>query len=222
MTNTQRRLSGFALLVAGAIGLTACSGSGSPQVASLGRGSGDTAAGRAATTLPTGSPAQLLDEWAACMRSHGDPGQVDPTVDATKVIQITLPAGYAGGLHGGMCGTYLNAAQTALGGGTPPGSSDQATALKFAQCMRANGVPDYPDPSGNGNNSTVHVSSGSDLNPANPIFQVATTLCTKKTGFVNGKFSSGPLQPGSINLNEAGGFGGKSDGNSGAGANSGG
>ena len=32
------------------------------------------------------------------MRSHGDPDQVDPTVDATKVIQITL--GWAGGLRG--------------------------------------------------------------------------------------------------------------------------
>jgi hypothetical protein len=72
--------------------------------------------------------------------------------------------------------------------------------------MRANGVPTYPDSTGN--NQTIHASSGSDLNPANPTFQAASTLCTKKTGFVS-KFSTGAPQPGSINLNMAGGFGGK-------------
>ena len=44
------------------------------------------------TTLPKGNPTQLLDEWATCMRSHGDPDQVDPTIDANKVIHITFPA----------------------------------------------------------------------------------------------------------------------------------
>jgi len=209
MTTMYRRWGGLAVLVTGAaIGLAACSGSSSPQIASLGKNSGD-AAQRTTTSIPAGSPAQLLDDWASCMRSHGDPDQVDPTVDATKVIQITLGAGYAGGLRGGSgaCGAYLSAAQTALGGGTPPASTNEATALKFAQCMRANGVPTYPDPTGN--SQAIHASSGSDLNPANPTFQAASTLCAKKTGFAS-KFSSGAPQPGSINLNMAGGFGGKS------------
>jgi hypothetical protein len=163
------------------------------------------------TTVPAGSPTQLLDEWATCMRSHGDPNQVDPTVDATKVIQITLGAGYADGLRGGngACGSYLSAAQTALGSGAPPASSDEATALQFAQCMRANGVPTYPDPTSGNNSQTVHASIGSDLNPANPTYQAASTLCTNKTGYVS-KFNTGAAQPGSINVNMAGGFGGKS------------
>lgn len=158
--------------------------------------------------MPAGSPTQLLDEWASCMRSRGDPAQVDPTVDANKVIQITLPAGYAGGMRGedGACGPYLTAAETALGGNTPSASSDQATALKFAECMRANGIPDYPDPTGS-NQQAIRALPGSDLNPANPKFQAASASCADKTGFQ--KFSSGAPQPGSINLNMAGGFGGK-------------
>jgi hypothetical protein len=158
------------------------------------------------TTIPRGSPTQLLDEWAACMRSHGDPGQVDPTVDASKVIQITL--GYAGGLRGGngACGAYLSAAQAALGGGPSQASSSDATAVRFAQCMRANGVPDYPDPTSN--NQAIQAGSGSDLDPANPAFQAASTLCTKKTGFQS-KFSNGAPQPGSINVNLSGGLGNK-------------
>jgi hypothetical protein len=209
MTMMSRRWGGLAVLVAGAaIGLAACSGSSSPQVASLGKNSSD--GPPRTTTAPAGSPAQLLDEWASCMRSHGDPGQVDPTVDANKVIQITLGAGYNGqGLRGesGVCGTYLSAAQTALGGGTPPGSSSsEATGLKFARCMRANGVPDYPDPTGN--NQVGHATSGSDFNPNDPTFVAASTLCAKKTGYQS-KFSTGASQPGSINVNMAGGFGNK-------------
>jgi hypothetical protein len=210
MTTMYRRWGGLVVLVAGAaIGLAACSGSSSPHVARLGKKSDDVSV--STTTVPARSPTQLLDQWASCKRSHGDPDQVDPTVDATKVIQITLGPGYAGGVRGGggVCGSYLSAAQTALGGGTPPGSSDETTALKFAQCMRANGIPTYPDPTGGNNSQVVHASSASNLNPANPTFQAASTLCTKKTGYVS-KFSGGPPQPGSINLNMAGGFGGKS------------
>lgn len=206
MKSNRRLGAAAAVAAAAALGLTACSGTSGPHVASLGKTSGHDAAA-STTTVPTGSPTQLLDEWASCMRSHGDPNQVDPTVDASKVIQITLDA--PDGLRGqsGACGSYLSAAQTALGGGTQPGSSSEATALMFAQCMRANGVPDYPDPT-SGNNQTIHATSGGDLNPANPTFQAASTLCANKTGYQS-KFSTGAPQPGSINVNMAGGFGGK-------------
>src|ERR1700721_1674161 len=92
MTAMYRRWSGLVVLVAGAtIGLAACSGpSSSPRVASLGANSGDVSVSSTTTTMPARNPTQLLDEWAACMRSHGDPNQVDPTVDVSKVIQITL------------------------------------------------------------------------------------------------------------------------------------
>ena len=205
MTSIHRRRGGLAVLVTGAaIGLAACSGSSSPHVASLAKNTGHGPV--STTTMPAGSPTQILDEWAACMRSHGDPNQIDPTVDATKVIQITL--GWAGGLRGanGACGSYLSAAETALGGDASSASSDQSTALKFAQCMRANRVPDYPDPTGNDNSQTIHASNGSDLNPANPTYQAAATLCASKTGYQS-KFSNGAPQPGSINI--VGGFGNK-------------
>jgi hypothetical protein len=223
MAKTTHRRSGLAIVVAAScIVLAACSGPSSPHVASLGKSA--SVGGAGTTTVPASTATQSLDKWAACMRSHGDPNQADPTVDVNKVIQITLPVGYAHGVSGGgpSCSAYLTAAETALRGGQPPEAPDQAVALKFAQCMRANGIPDYPDPSGNSNgqSSVVHVSAGSDLNPANPTFQAASTLCANKTGFQ--KFSeSGTPQPGTINLNMAGGFGGKPGGNGGAAANPG-
>ena len=205
MTSMHRRWAGLALLLMSvAIGLAACSGSSSPHVASLNKNTGHDPV--STTTTLASSPTKLLDEWATCMRSRGDPNQIDPTVDPSKVIQITL--GWAGGLSGpnDACGSYLSAAQTALGGNTSSASSDEATALKFAQCMRASGVPDYPDPTGNDSNQTIHATNGSDLNPANPMYQAAATLCTSKTGYQS-KFSNGPPQPGSIEI--VGGLGGK-------------
>jgi hypothetical protein len=159
------------------------------------------------------------------MRRHGDPNQVDPTVDATKVIQLILPAGYSEGLGyllnvlGHSCTIYMTAAQGALRGGEPPPTPNPATAEKFAKCMRANGVPDYPDPTGD--QSVIHATPGSDLNPANPTFKAASTLCTNRTGFQDQKFGSGTPSPGTINLNAQGGFGGKAGGNGGSAENSG-
>jgi hypothetical protein len=108
MTKYRKRMMNYpqsgivmVLVAAGAIGLAACSGSSSPHVASLGTttslgtgGAGNAATngdgeGGSPTTRPSRNPTGLLDDWATCMRSHGDPNQVDPTVDADGVIQIT-------------------------------------------------------------------------------------------------------------------------------------
>ncbi len=103
---TGRRSEGFAVLAAAAaIALGACGGgSNPPHVAKLGTGTSSASSrgsgASSTTTLPTGNPAQLLDDWASCMRTHGDPNQVNPTIDANKVIEITQPAGYNNGLHG--------------------------------------------------------------------------------------------------------------------------
>jgi hypothetical protein len=52
-----------------------------------------------------------------------------------------------------------------------------AEALKYAACMRSNGVPDFPDPNGQGqiqiNNAT------GTLDPNSPQFQKAATACQR-------------------------------------------
>jgi len=217
MTRTYRRSGGLAVLVAAAaIGLAACGGGpSSPQVASLGNSSGKPASsgngsGGSATTLK-GSPTQLLDEWAACMRSHGDPGQADPTVTASKLIDISMPPAVPGGFNGTnqggqgnsgpgqFCRAYLGAAQTALRGGQPPPKPPStAKALKFSECMRANGIPDFPDPTP-GQGISLNVGAGGDLNPNNPTFQKANNLCVQKTG-AQGLPGGGTPPPGTIEL----------------------
>lgn len=226
MTRTYRRSSGLAALTAAAlIGLAGCGGSSTPHVASLGS-TGGSSGDSTTTTLPKGNPTQLLDEWASCMRSHGDPNQVDPTVDANKVIHITIPPSANGNGNGpdvlgkgssSPCQVYLTAASTALRGGKPLPKPDPAKLEKYAECMRANGIPDFPDPSGGG--LQLHVTPGSDLNPHNPTFQNASKLCAKKTG-VRG-FATGTPPAGAIEATSNSGLNGGPGGNGGAGANSG-
>jgi hypothetical protein len=140
------------------------------------------------------------------MRSHGDPDQADPAVESDGVIQITLPAGYdqngpgLGGKDGrSPCGAYLTAASNALRGGKPLAAPDPAKLVKFSVCMRANGVPDFPDPSGGG----LSIRLGGDLNPNDPAFRNAQKVCGKKVG-LQGPLAGGGPQPGMIRVVSAG------------------
>lgn len=76
----------------------------------------------------------------------------------------------------------LTCVSTVTGCGSGGNSSPQAAvsagytqALKYANCMRANGVPSFPDPSGDGNN----IELGSGLDPQSPAFRTAAEACAK-------------------------------------------
>jgi len=219
-----RHLSAAALAAAASLGLAACGGSSkSPGVANLNGSNNHNAV--TTTTLPKGNPTQLLDEWASCMRQNGDPNQVDPTIDANGVIHIhygTPPPGGGGsgsagavktigggggpgGPGSGPCDAYLTAASTALRGGKPMQRPDPAKLIKYSECMRANGVPDFPDPNPTGGLS-LQVHPGSDLDPQNATFQDASKLCTKKTGVPG--IGSGTAPRGAIEATAGGGPGG--------------
>ncbi len=225
VTTICRPPGGLAVLaVAAAFGLAACSGgASSPHVADLGASRGNSGGssatgsgagnGSAGSTVPAGNPTVLLDEWASCMRSHGDPNQADPTITPDNVIDITwnpaIPGGIYGTNKGGQgdsgpgkyCRAYLAAAQTALRGGQSEEHPDPAQLEKYSECMRANGVPDFPDPSPGGGLS-ISLNAGGDLNPNSPTFHSASRLCAQKPG-VHGFTGAGTPQPGTIELNGA-------------------
>ncbi|MGB9111485.1 MAG: hypothetical protein WCF24_02020, partial [Acidimicrobiales bacterium] len=158
MTARYRRSGALALAVAAiSLGFAACggTGSGSPSVASVSTTTAAPQSGNTATTVPNNkkhNAAALLVEWATCMRRHGDPNQPDPTIDAHGGINIAIPGSaesLSNAVHNGTapCNGYLAAASSALRAGardlTPP---NQASLVQYSQCMRANGVPNYPDP----------------------------------------------------------------------------
>jgi hypothetical protein len=85
-----------------------------------------------------------------------------------------------------------------LRGGQSQAQPDRAKQLKFSQCMRASGVPDFPDPTANGIQIRIH--PGSDLDPKNPVFQNASKLCSKETGVPG---FGGTPPPGTVELGGA-------------------
>lgn len=190
------------LAAAAALGLAACGGSGAPQVVSLqtttesSTASTTTRSGGGSTNSPSGgNPTKLVDEWATCMRSHGDPTQADPTIDVHGVINIFMSHVSARvsnqvkggtGAQTGSCSQYLSAAQRLLRAADPVSPPpNQAELLQYAGCMRANGVPNYPDPTGDKANF-----NGTGIDTNSPTFIHAGDVCGKRihapTWWING------------------------------------
>lgn len=197
--------------------LAGCGGASGPAVAKLGRttssgakgnstGAAGPSKGTSGSTLASGNPSELLVEWAACMRSHGDPDQADPTIDTHKVIHIlwnpAIPGGFNGTNKGGQgnngpgqyCRTYLAKTQSALRGGRAETLPSTAQLVRFSECMRANGIRDFPDPTAKG----LQINRAGDLNPNNPAFRNASKLCSQKSGVPG--FGSGSPPPGTVEL----------------------
>jgi hypothetical protein len=70
----------------------------------------------------------------------------------------------------------INAAASTGASSPPAAGAATPDAMKYAQCMRAHGVQDFPDPVDGGfhiNNTTP----GSDLDPSSPLFVAADSAC---------------------------------------------
>ncbi len=218
-----RILAVAAALALAALTLAGCtsSGSSSPQVASLGSSSGaSSAAGADPGTSTSANPGSstssggtratiagnvtpLLNEWAACERSHGDPDQADPTVSASGVIYIQIPLGAqpAGDLHErtGTCSQYVAQAANELRAANPVAPPpDQSELLKYVACMRANGVPNYPYP--DGDQTTFN---GTGVDPNSPAVERVNDLCGKKIGAPTW-WINGTAEPGDVEVTTAG------------------
>jgi hypothetical protein len=117
--------------------------------------------------------------FAQCMRSHGVPNWPDPNstgvFDKSKLTSQRL----------GASASRVRSAQTACGhllpnGGGPPSPAQllqvKRQALQFSQCVRAHGVPNFPDPDGTGripDPASVGIDQGS------PKFEAANQACGK-------------------------------------------
>ncbi|HTZ65698.1 MAG TPA: hypothetical protein VMB51_16480, partial [Solirubrobacteraceae bacterium] len=61
-------------------------------------------------------------------------------------------------------------------GGNNTAANDQK-ALKFAECMRSNGVSEFPDPGASGKFTIDGIVNGSSLDPSTPAFKQALRAC---------------------------------------------
>jgi hypothetical protein len=86
--------------------------------------------------------------------------------------------------------------------GTSPGSSGNKTvanaqkAVKFAECMRNNGVSEFPDPRASDNFTIDGIVNGSSLDPNTPAFKQAISACRglEPAGFMGSKWSAQQMQ----------------------------
>lgn len=77
------------------------------------------------------------------------------------VLCLAVGVGACGGsAASGVTGTSAKATESAF--------------LQFSKCMRAHGVPSFPDPSSSGG---VRLTPGSGLHPQSPAFQAAQKIC---------------------------------------------
>jgi len=157
----------LALLAAG------CGGASGNRVAQLGSSTTQDSASAGAPS----APAQTNDPvaFARCMRAHGVPAYPDPASGGQLVkktpeqLGVSLPRFQAAQ---GDCRNLLP------NGGSGPTQAqlqaERAQALDYAWCVRAHGVPNFPDPDSTGripDPATVGINQGS------PKFEAANQAC---------------------------------------------
>jgi hypothetical protein len=62
-------------------------------------------------------------------------------------------------------------------GGNKTAATTNETAAKFAECMRENGVGDFPDPDASGQFTIDAIANGSGVDPSTPAFDQALSAC---------------------------------------------
>jgi hypothetical protein len=109
------------------------------------------------------------------------------------LVLVAAACGGGGGSPGvaALAGSNTTSTDSSSSSSPPaPGSSDSgnpsgqgemamkvgADGAKFAACMRKNGVPNFPDPNGQG---VITIGSGSGIDPRSPKFQAASQTCRK-------------------------------------------
>jgi hypothetical protein len=141
--------------LAGAALLAACSGSGAPASAKQ-------------------TNYQKAVAFSVCMRAHGEPGFPDPQPNGNLLID-----GPKDHLNGALMHSAQKACQHLMPLGPPMTAAQQqkvtAQALKFVACMRAHGLPTFPDPKVNAQG--IELQMPSSVAPNSAVLRTAQQAC---------------------------------------------
>jgi hypothetical protein len=157
------------------LGLTGAGCSGGSTVPTVGSGGGSASAG-------SGSSLAQAVAYSQCLRSHGVPNFPDP---------VQTPSGHYGYRTSGIdpnSTAFQGALQACRNLPSPWNSTVQQLSpaqqqawLNWAQCIRAHGVSDFPDPTFSG--SEVH---DSGIQSGSPQLQSAMDACKSQKPSVGG------------------------------------
>jgi hypothetical protein len=171
---------GLVLLVAACSGSPSSAGSGGSPSTGASPSTAVRSAGSGGSSNTGGSaPAQQNLAFAQCMRSDGVTDFPDPGSNGQFG---TISAQVEDQPHFGTC---YNACKHLLPDhGVSKEQQDLAQLLKFAQCMRAHGVPTYPDPgipsAYSISNTAVDALHQAGVNPNSPQVQAAVQVCERE------------------------------------------
>src|SRR5262245_58714438 len=122
------------------------------MVALLSAGCSNAAAETRSASTTSAAPRDVAVKFAACMRANGAREFPDPDASGTLTID-----GIANGSSLDPSSAAFKQAIAACKEQEPPGfmghkrsAQEQEAALKFAQCIRDDGVKDFPDPAPDG------------------------------------------------------------------------
>jgi hypothetical protein len=89
------------------------------------------------------------------------------------------------------CGSSAPAGTSTGSSGGNNTAANAQKAVKFAECMRSNGVSEFPDPGASGKLTIDGIVNGSSLDPSTPAFKQAISACKdlEPAGFMGGKRS---------------------------------
>jgi hypothetical protein len=128
--------------------------------------------------------------YARCMRAHGVGNFPDPNSNGGFLI------GGSGSANPSHSPNYSSANTTCRhllpNGGAPTAAENQKmtdAALKYAQCMRAHGVLNFPDP---GPDSGINLGGNESIDHNTPQFQAAITTCRSVLSGVLPRAGSSP------------------------------
>jgi hypothetical protein len=163
--NRGSRRAGFAAAMAGVALLAAACG-GSPSTSTSGL-----------------TNYQKALAYSQCIRAHGVPNFPDPNSNG-QIIQSAN--GTRGSGDQNVSSTVMQAANKACqhllpnGGQVTPAQRQQVInqMLKYSQCMRSHGVPNFPDPSTSGTGGEIALNfHGTGIDPKSPRLQAANRAC---------------------------------------------
>jgi len=120
--------------------------------------------------------------FAGCMRSHGEPSFPDPQPNGGFMVHNINP-------NSPQYQAAAKACAKLRGPGMSPAQRNQALAqlLKYSACMRAHGVPDFPDPTEQDGGVGIQISTSTrqgangstttGIDPNSPQFKAAQQAC---------------------------------------------
>jgi hypothetical protein len=180
-----RRTGAFAAAVVGvALAAGACGGGGGSKaaVAHVGKGTPTTAATAGTQAGAYGPNYQRGLKYTQCMRKNGEPSFPEPNSQGDFLFKANGGDNHSSGVNPNS--PAFQAAERACKALAPPtptasqAETSLAQALKYAQCMRKNGVLNFPDPKvGPGGTIEMLIGAASGINPNSPQFQKAMQAC---------------------------------------------